>query len=54
MLKKVAVNKIEIDKLIRFKKYDEAKNFIVHIRDVIELVSINRVNILIENEAILF
>ena len=53
MLKKVAVDKVEIDKLIRLKKYNEAKDFISHIRDVIELVSINRVDVLIKSEVIL-
>lgn len=53
MLKKVAVDKDEINKLIRLKKYQEAKEFIRHIKDVIELVAINRVDSLIKTEAII-
>ena len=53
MLKKVAVDRTQINKLIKLKKYKEALDYINHVRKVIELVAINRVNKFIENSIIL-
>lgn len=53
MLKKVAINKNEIDKLIRMKKNKEAFEYIEHVRNVIELVAISRVDQFIKNKIIL-
>ena len=53
MLNKVAINKNEIDKLIKLKRYDEAKNYILDVRNMIDLVSTTRVNKFIENKIIL-
>ena len=53
MLKKVAIDKMEIDKLIKLKKYKEAFDYIAHVRKVIELVAKNRVNKFIESNIIL-
>ena len=53
MIKKVAVDKKEIDKLIRIRKYKEAKEMIAHIRDVITLCALKRVDALIEHNVIL-
>lgn len=53
MLKKVAIDKNEIDKLIKLKKYKEAFDYIAHVRSVIEIVSKTRVNKFIENKIIL-
>ena len=53
MLKKVAINKNEIDKLIRIKKYKEAYEYIEHVRSVIELVATSRVDKFIKNKIIL-
>lgn len=53
MLKKVAVDRLQINKLIKLKRYKEAFDYIDHVRKVIELVSISRVNKFIENNIIL-
>lgn len=53
MLKKVAIDKNEMDKLIKLKKYKEAFDYIAHVRSVIEIVSKTRVNKFIENKIIL-
>lgn len=53
MLKKVAVDRFQINKLIKLKRYKEAFDYINHVRKVIELVSLNRVNKFIENKIIL-
>ena len=53
MLRKVAVDRLQINKLIKLKKYKEAFDYINHVRKVIELVAINRVNKFIENKIIL-
>lgn len=53
MLKKVAVDRLQINKLIKLKRYKEAFDYINHVRKVIELVSINRVNKFIDNNIIL-
>ena len=53
MNEKVVVDKKEIDRLIRLRKYDDAYNHISHVRDVIELVVVNRVEALLNNKVIL-
>ena len=53
MLKKVAVDRFEINKLIRLKRSKEAKDYINHVRSVIEMVAVNRVNKFLENKIIL-
>ena len=53
MLKKVAVDRLQINKLIKLKKYKEAIDYINHVRKVIDMVSISRVNRFIENKIIL-
>lgn len=52
MLTKVAVDKFEIDKLIRIKKYNEAVNYIENVREVMSLVAMNRVNEFVEKRVI--
>lgn len=52
MLKKVAVNKSEINELIRLKKYQEAVEYISNIRVMIKNISDSRVEKLIENNII--
>lgn len=49
---KVAVDKEEIDKLIMLRKYSDAIEHIKHVRDVIELVVVNRLDTLIKQEII--
>ena len=53
MLNKVAIDRLQINKLIKLKKYKEAFDYINHVRKVIELVAVNRVNKFIENNIIL-
>lgn len=53
MLKKVAVNKNEINELIRLKKYQEAIECVENIRVIIKNMATVRVEKLIENNIIL-
>lgn len=52
MLTKVAVDKCEIDKLIRIKQYQKARNYIENVREVIEIVALNRVNEFVDKNII--
>lgn len=53
MLKKVAINRKEIDKLIKMKKYDEAIKIVDNSRRLINDIAQNRVDKLVEYETIL-
>lgn len=52
MVTKVAIDKFEIDKLVRVKKYKEACDYIGHVREVIQIVATNRVNEFVDKKVI--
>jgi hypothetical protein len=53
MIDKVIVNRYEIDKLIRMKKDNELKEYILSCKEMMEITIKSRVNKLIENKIIL-
>lgn len=53
MLKKVAVDKKEMDKLIKVRKYKEALDYINQVRNMIRIMSEDKVSKLIEYNIVL-
>lgn len=53
MLKKVAVNKYEINRLIKLKLYKEARDYLMAVRETITRLALEKVEKYLENEIIL-
>ena len=53
MGRKIAVNKKELDKMLKVNDYEGLLNYISNIRKIIDIVSLNRVNDFINRKVIL-